>query len=682
MKPHMKFKTILTTLLLSSLAITLAVPKAHAAGTTRVSVSSTETQSNGFSFKPSTSSDGRYVTFDSNASNLVPNDTNGEYTDVFLRDRQTGTTTLVSVDSNEQPGTGQSFSPSISDNGRYIAFVTSNNFDPSDTNRFNDVYMRDLQEGTTTWVSVNPGSSEEGEDARLPSISGDGRYVAFESRPENLLTPVNPISQIYVRDLQNNTTTLVSKASDGTPGDRDSHYANVSANGQFIAFTSSAHNLVASDTNDEDDVFVYELATGNIRRASVSSSGAQQSAFSSRPALSADGRYVTFGSDSDTLVSGDTNGRHDVFLRDLQNGQTTRISVPLNANYEFYEASNPDISDDGRYVIFWGRLSPTPANQSDIRQVYVRDRKLNTTRVVSLNIEGKLSNGSSGIGSGQFSAISGNGRYIAFTSNASDLVPRDTNGVLDVFVSDRNGIGYTIPLSISDVRVKEGDSYSGDGGPPPIGLPPGAIANFVVTLDSPSDTTVTVNYTTVNGTATAAEDFSRRTGTLTFNPRETRKVISVPIIGDVLDETDEIFRVHLYAPSGAEIADRQGVGTILDDDSPPSLSINDRSVIEGNAGTVSATFTVRLSAPSGKTISVNAITANGTAKAPSDYTSQGAKLIFSPGSALTRTITVTINGDGIVEGDETLVVLLSSAVNASIGRARGVGTITNDDVSG
>jgi hypothetical protein len=670
----MKFKTILTTLLLNALAITLAAHNAHAAGITRVSVSSEETQSNYSSYKPSTSKDGRYVAFDSNASNLVPNDTIGDYTDVFVRDRQTGTTTLVSVDSNEQPGPGQSFSPSISDNGRYIAFVTQNNFDPSDTNGFNDVYMRDLQEGTTTWVSVNPGNSDEGEDAGLPSISGDGRYVAFESRPENLLTPIYPISQIYVRDLQNNSTTLVSKASDGTPGDRDSRDANLSANGQFIAFSSSAHNLVANDTNDEEDVFIYELATGNIRRASVSSSGAQQSASSSRPALSADGRYVTFGSDSDTLVSGDTNGRHDVFLSDLQTGQTTRISVPLNANYEFYGASNPDISDDGRYVIFWGLLSPTPANQSNIPQVYVRDRKLNTTRVVSLNLEGKLSNGSPGIGSGQFSAISGNGRYIAFTSNASDLVARDTNGVLDVFVSDRNGIGYTIPLSISDVSVKEGTSDA--DGPPST-----AIANFVVTLDSPSDTAVSVNYTTVNSTATAAEDFSHRTGILTFNPRETRKVISVPLHSDVLDEVDEIFRVNLYAPSGAEISDRQAVGTIIDDDSAPALFINDISVAEGNAGTVTATFTVRLSAPSGKTISVNAITANGTAKAPGDYTSAGKRLVFAPGGPLTQSFSVTIISDAIVENDEALYVFLSSAANASVGKARGVGTITNDDSS-
>jgi hypothetical protein len=149
----------------------------------------------------------------------------------------------------------------------------------------------------------------------------------------------------------------------------------------------------------------------------------------------------------------------------------------------------------------------------------------------------------------------------------------------------------------------------------------------------------------------------------------------------VLNEPNESFEVTLSQPLNASLANDQATGGIVNDDRAPSLSINDVQISEGNSGSKTATFTVSLSAPSGQTVTVNCATADGTARSTSDYVSTNSTLNFSLGE-VTKTLVVTINGDGIVEGDEAFYIFLSGAVNASIGRARGIGIITNDDASG
>jgi hypothetical protein len=207
-------------------------------------------------------------------------------------------------------------------------------------------------------------------------------------------------------------------------------------------------------------------------------------------------------------------------------------------------------------------------------------------------------------------------------------------------------------------------------------------------LSAPSGQVVRVSYATANGTAIAGSDYVAVAPTVVaFNVGSTVAYARVLINGDVLHEPNETFLVNLSSPQNAAIAGApsgsgQGVSTILNDDTAPALSINDVSVAEGNAGTKLLTFTVTLSKTSGQTITVNYATANGTAQAGTDYVAQNGTLTFAPGSALTRTVSIVINGDAVVEGNETLLVLLSGATNASISKARGVGTITNDDASG
>ena len=220
-------------------------------------------------------------------------------------------------------------------------------------------------------------------------------------------------------------------------------------------------------------------------------------------------------------------------------------------------------------------------------------------------------------------------------------------------------------LSIGDVAVTEGNDGSSD-------------AQLTVTLSPPGGDTVTVSYATANGTAAAGSDYTAASGALTFAPGETSQTIGVPVAGDTLNETDETFTVVLSAAASVVIEDAQATGTITNDDALPELSVNDVTVTEGNGGVAGATFTVSLSAASGQVVTADWATADGTATAGSDYAASGATLTFQPGET-SKTLAVPVVGERTYEPDETFLVDLSSAANASLSRARGTGTITNDD---
>jgi hypothetical protein len=220
-------------------------------------------------------------------------------------------------------------------------------------------------------------------------------------------------------------------------------------------------------------------------------------------------------------------------------------------------------------------------------------------------------------------------------------------------------------LSINDVRVTEGD---------------GGMTNaiFAVSLSAASGQLVMVSYATADGTAVTPADYQPAASTLTFSPGETSRILTVQVRGDVLDEADETFLVNLSNPSNASIADGLGIGTVADDDPLPSLSINDVAVTEGDGGTVSAVFTVGLSAASGKAVTASYATANGTALAGSDYQQASGTLTFAAGD-LTKNVAVHINGDTSKEVNETFLVGLTDPGNATIADGQGIGTINDDD---
>ena len=222
-------------------------------------------------------------------------------------------------------------------------------------------------------------------------------------------------------------------------------------------------------------------------------------------------------------------------------------------------------------------------------------------------------------------------------------------------------------LAINDVTVTEGNAGTVN-------------AVFAVSLSGANSLVVTVDYTTADGTATTADnDYVAASGQLSFQPGETGHEIFVPVNGDIFNEADETFVVNLSNAVNAGVSDPQGTGTITDDDAPPTLTINDVTVTEGNAGTVNAVFTVSLSTGSGQVVTVNYATADGAATtADNDYVAASGQLTFQPGET-GKPVTVVVNGDVIYEPDETFVVNLSNAVNAGISDPQGTGTITNDD---
>ncbi len=287
------------------------------------------------------------------ARDLVSGDANNT-TDVFVYDRQTGAVTRVSVSSGGTQGNDASYSAAISADGRYVAFRSAaTNLVPGDTNNTDDIFVHDRQTGQTTRVSRDSAGQQSNGPAITPSISGDGRFVAFQSTATNLVTgDTNGVGDIFVRDRQTGTTTRVSLGVGNVQANGNSLEPAISTDGEFIAFASSATNLVTGDTNQVDDVFVVRRGTGAIERVSLSSTKSSGNAASARPAISGDGRHVAFHSDADNLVSGDTNGTTDVFMRDRLTNQTQLVSQADGAILSNGPSSDPSISADGRYVAF------------------------------------------------------------------------------------------------------------------------------------------------------------------------------------------------------------------------------------------------------------------------------------------------------------------------------------------
>jgi hypothetical protein len=259
-----------------------------------------------------------------------------------------------------------------------------------------------------------------------------------------------------------------------------------------------------------------------------------------------------------------------------------------------------------------------------------------------------------------------NENFFVNLSSASNATIADGHAV-GTIIDDDPTEPPPFSVSISDASVTEGDSGT-------------ATALFRVTLSTVMAQRVTVEFATSDGSALAGSDYVAQSGRVTFAPGETIEVIAVTVHGDRADEENENFFVNLNTATNATIADGQAVGVIVDDDpaSAPQLSINDVTIVEGNAGTTNAVFTITLSAASAQTVTVDFATGAGSAMAPDDFDSTSGTLTFAPGER-TSTIAVPVHGDTLAELNEQFFVNLSNATNATIASARGVGTISNDD---
>lgn len=405
-----------------------------AAKTRRASVGNQEQESPNGGIYPSISGSGRYVAFETDSDNLTPGDTNTE-TDVFVRDRKTGRTELVSVRSNGVQGNSWSGYSAVSGNGRFVAFTAdASNLVKGDTNDADDVFVHDRRTGTTTRISVSGRGRQGNDDSDYPSISGTGRYIVFSSDATNLVpNDDNGYTDLFVHDRARGTTRLVTVRSNGVQSNAPTGYIGpgaISADGRFITFGSTASNLVQGDGNGVTDVFVRDVAAGTTTRVSISSTGDEGDGSSHDSTISADGRFVAFPSNATNLVVGDGNGDQDIFVHNMQRGSTRRVSVSSADEEADGFSGYATISADGRYVAFDSSAENLIANDTNDRtDVFVRDRGRRTTKRVSLTNAGGEGNDSS-----EYPFLSSNGRFVAFQSTATNLVGNDANAATDIYV--------------------------------------------------------------------------------------------------------------------------------------------------------------------------------------------------------------------------------------------------------
>jgi Tol biopolymer transport system component len=430
---------ILTALAVAAAALSGA-RTAVAGETTRVSVDWQGAQGNAHSSRPSISADGRIVAFISESSNLVPDDSNLSF-DVFVHDRATLTTSRVSVDSAGVEGNTESAYPSISVDGRFIAFSSiASNLVAGDTNQTWDVFVHDRVTAVTERVSVDSAGLEGNSVSVDPSISSDGRFVAFRSLASNLVGgDTNRHTDIFVHDRATGTTCRVSVSSEGSQGNAHSMWPAITPDGRFVAFASESWNLVPADTNQTWDVFVHDRAIGTTERVSVGGAGQQANSQSFNPSISMDGRFVAFVSYASNLVAGDSNRSGDVFVRDREAGVTERVSVSSTGLESDALSFTPAISADGRFVAFRSEAARLVAGDTNDRSdVFVHDRSTGTITRASVDSEGAQA-----VEESSGPSLSANGRFLAFANLASNLVAGDTKGTWDVFVRDRSDLAIT-----------------------------------------------------------------------------------------------------------------------------------------------------------------------------------------------------------------------------------------------
>ena len=411
------------------------------ARTVRVDVSSAGVQAARSSSQAVLSASGRYVAFVSGAANLVSHDRN-RLSDVFVRDLRTSSTSRVSISSRGVEGNAASGKPSISADGRIVAFPSAaTNLVLGDRNGLQDIFVRDRATGKTERVSI--GTNGEANGASLASlVSADGKVVAYSSDASNLVPgDRNGALDVFLTRTVDRRTTRVSVGEIGESWDR-SEASSIDADGRVVAFRSYAPNLVLDDWNGLADVFVHNRGSAWTERVNLSTVGAEADGATFRGMLSGNGRYVGFRSRADNLVPGDTNEALDVFVRDRVTGMTRRVSVASDgteADASGFDhgsraslfMSRPFLSENGRYAAFTSRApNLVEGDHNEKADVFVHDLWTGRTIRVSLTADRTEADGDSFV-----AGISADGRVVAFTSLADNLVRGDTNGRRDIFVA-------------------------------------------------------------------------------------------------------------------------------------------------------------------------------------------------------------------------------------------------------
>jgi hypothetical protein len=398
---------------------------------TRASTNPDGSQSDGSASGASISGDGTLVAFQSQANDLVAPAAAPLTLGVYVKNLTTGAVTRASALGDATPIDSFNVAPSLAADGSAVAFRSNLGIAGGSA----QAVVKTLGSGAFTIASAAADGTRGNQDTSDVSLSGDGRTVAFATRSTNLApNDTNGSSDVFVRDLTTGTLTRTSTAADGSQADAGSVLASMSVDGRHVAFQSDATNLVAGDTNGVTDVYVKNLTTGAITRASTAADGSQGNGVSTGASLSRDGNLVAFVSRADNLVAGDTNLSADVFVKNLTTGAVTRVSTASDGTQSSGDATGiARISADGTKVAFTSfadNLVPGDTNLST--DVFVKDLTTGALTRVSTAADGTQSNGANFVSP----TLSADGSRVAFDSRASNLVPNDTNSVDDVFVAD------------------------------------------------------------------------------------------------------------------------------------------------------------------------------------------------------------------------------------------------------
>ncbi|MFI6403397.1 TolB family protein [Streptomyces sp. NPDC050548] len=389
----------------------------HAPRVERISTGTHHTQADGASSAPAISANGRYVAFTSAATNLVTGDRNG-VADVFLRDLRTGRTQRVAE--------GPASDPALSADGRYIVFATKAALTKGDRNGASDIYLRDLKTRRIERISTGHAAIPPRYELNYePSISGNGRYVAYSTAAEDAAPgDTNGRDDVIVHDRRTGRNELVQFNTDGTEGDSDSFQATFGTDGRYVAFVTAARLDPAHDWTHGTNVYVRDRARGTTEQVSIPTRFVYKSG-SFGPSMSANARLVAFSSNVDSLVSGDTNKTTDVFLFDRTKQTTVRLSTAADGTQADGASQSVSLSANGRYAAFSSRAANlVPGDTDGVADIFVKDLRTGAIQRVTGAADGPSDT----------VALDADGGTAAFSSTATNLVPRDTNGVPDVFI--------------------------------------------------------------------------------------------------------------------------------------------------------------------------------------------------------------------------------------------------------
>lgn len=436
----------------------------------RVSDAADGEQGNHHAWPGYPSSGGRFVAFASYASNLLPGDDNG-LKDVFWRDMETGELLLVSVALDGGFGDKRSMWPWMTCEGNLVVFDSqATNLVEDDTNGWSDVFVRDIQQEITNRVSVSSTGEQADGQAGTGTFSGDGRYVAFDSWATNLVPDdTNGRRDVFLHDLWTGETIRVSLSTTGGQGNGNSYTASLGSGGRYVGFQSVASNLAPSDPNRTSDIYVHDVSTGMTTHISVNAQGETGNRSSEWVALSGDGTYIAFSSTASNLIPDDTNGRGDIFVARWQAFPPTmeRVSVSSEGGQADGGSSQPSISDDGRFVAFFSDATNlVPDGSAGGNRAYVHDRLTRTTRMISRTVTGGWGNDRA-----IRAFISCDATHVVFTSSSTNLVPGDINGFDDLYLRELDADLLTSgdgdcdgDIDFADFAVVQ-QCFTGYGGP-------------------------------------------------------------------------------------------------------------------------------------------------------------------------------------------------------------------------